>query len=101
MVQEGEELKTKLKEVQQGERREEEITRLSESLDLEIQSRGNYLGEQQGKPARERSLGRKLEFDLQPREAALRQLLAGARERQDSAASLYWEVQVVFSDPPF
>ena len=57
-------------------------------MDLEIPSRRNCLGEQQGKPARERSLGRKLEFDLQPREAALRQLPAGARERQDSAASL-------------
>ena len=56
--------------------------------------------EQQGKLARERSRVLQLESDLQHREAALWQRQAGARERQDSAASLGRELQGVFLDPP-
>ena len=99
VAQEGEELKTRLKEVQQEGRGEEEVTKRSESLDLEIPSRRNCLGEQQGKPARGRSLGRKLESDLQPREAALRPLPDGARERQDNVAGWGRESQGVFLAP--
>ena len=55
---------------------------------------------QQGKPARERSLGQKLESDLLPREAALRQLPVRARERQDGAAIGGRELQGVFLGPP-
>ena len=100
----------------------EEITKLNESLNLEIQSLRSSIVEQQGKLpqpapaeggelerlrsqlARERSLVLQLESDLQHREVALRQLQAGARERQDSAASLGREsldreVQGVFLDP--
>ena len=65
----------------------EEMTKLNESLNLEIQSLKSSLVEQQSKLARERSLVLQLESELQHREAALRQLQAGARERQDRAAS--------------
>ena len=69
--------------------------------DLKKEARETRLKEvQQGKPARERSLGRKLESDLQPREEALRQLTARARERQDIAAILGRELQGVFLGPP-
>ena len=63
-------------------------------------SRVGETKEKQGKLARERSPRRKLEFDLHPREAALRQLPAGARERQDSATRLGRELQGVIRTPP-
>ena len=43
---------------------------------------------------------RQREPDLRPREAALKQLPAGARERQDSDASLDRELQGVFLENP-
>ena len=56
--------------------------------------------EEQGKLAKERSLVRQLESDLEShREAALRQWQAGARKSQDRAASLGRESQRVFLDP--
>ena len=55
--------------------------------------------EQQGKPARKGSLGLQLESDLQHREAARRQLQAGARERQDRTASRDRKMQGGFPDP--
>ena len=55
--------------------------------------------EQQGELARKGSRELQLEPDLQHREAALRQMQAGARERQDSAASRDRKVQGGFPDP--
>ena len=55
---------------------------------------------QQGKLGRERSLVWPIESNLQPREVALRQLQAGARERQDSAPSWDRESQGAFLETP-
>ena len=73
-------------------------------LPQQAPAEGGELERVRSQLARERSLVLQLEADLQHREAALRQLQAGARERQDSAASLGREsldreVQGVFLDP--
>ena len=116
VVQEGEELETRLKEVEQEGENSTELLELETARQerehsakrLDPLKAGNSrLGEtkeKQGKLAKERFLVLQLESDRPRREAALRQRQAGARKSQDSVASLGRESmnkksQRVFLDP--
>ena len=65
----------------------------------EPSTRQSSSGEQQDKTARERSLIRQLEANLQHREEALRQKQARAREGPKSDASGGWDVRETSMDP--